>query len=118
MIIIPANLETIKTLKDGTIQLCFETQELKPAAVGKLFSYRNKLGYLAFKPELFEREQLDLIKSLKTDDIDNEKSDSKRMRNVFFRLWEQNDLGYKDFNLYYSFRMNDLIKMLKNEFEK
>jgi hypothetical protein len=88
MIIIPANLETIKTLKDGTLQLGFETNEINPSDVGILFSYRNNLGYLAFKPEFFNADQMDIIQNLKADNLENEKSMAKRMRNVLFRLWE------------------------------
>jgi len=119
MIVIPANLETLSTLKDGTIKLVFETQELSPEKAGVLFSYRNKLGYLAFKPEIFDKDQLKLIDNLKTDDIiDRGKTPPKRMHNVLYRLWEQNKMGYDDFNLYYQYRMNNLIEMLKNEFDK
>lgn len=117
MILIPANLDTISTLKDGTIKLVFETQELTPDRVGELFACRNKLGYLAFKPETFEKEQLEIIESLKTIDIDEGKTPSKRLRGVLYRLWEQDKKGYTDFQLYYNYRMNDLIDMLKNEFE-
>jgi len=118
MIIVPAQLENISTLKDGTIKLVYETQELKPSDVGILFSYRNHLGYLAFKPETFDKDQIDMIEGLKVEDFENEKSDSKRMRNVLFRLWQIDKYGYDDFNLYYKYRMNDLIDMLKTEFPK
>jgi hypothetical protein len=115
MIIVPALLEGISTLKDGTIKLTFETQELKPSDVGILFSYRKGLGYLAFSPQTFQPDQVDLIEKLKVNDFD-EKSDSKRMRNILFRLWEQDKHGYDDFNLYYKYRMANLCEMLKNEF--
>ena len=118
MIIVPSMLETITTLKDGTIKLVFETNELRPSDVGVLFSMRKSLGYLAFKAETFYEDEANLIMSLKADDFDNEKSDSKRMRNIFFRLWQENNRGYDDFNLYYKYRMNGLCEMIKGEFEK
>ena len=118
MIIIPSILESISTLKDGTIKLIFETQELRPSDVGILFSYRKGLGYLAFKPETFEEDQIKMIESLKVNEFESEKSDSKRMRNVLFRLWQIDSSGYEDFNLYYKYRMTHLIDMLKNEFPK
>ena len=116
MIVVPANLESLNTLKDGTIKLVFETQELRPVDVGVLFSYRNQLGYLAFKPEDFSKDHLEIIEQLKVKDFDSEKSPSKRMRNILFRLWQQDNKGYTDFNLYYLWRINDLCEMLKNEF--
>lgn len=115
MLIIPANLESLSTLKDGTIKLVFETQELRPDDVGLLFSYRKGLGYLAFKPETFNADQIELIDKLKVEDFEN-KAPSKRMRDILFRLWQQNNSGYTDFNLYYHSRMNNMCEMLKNEF--
>jgi hypothetical protein len=118
MIIVPAILEGISTLKDGTIKLVYETQELRPVDVGVLFSYRNACGFLAFNPANFNKDEVDILEGLKASEFDGEKSDSKRMRNVLFRLWEQDKKGYDDFNLFYKYRMNDLISILKNEFNK
>lgn len=116
MILIPALLDTISTLKDGTIKLVYETQELKPDKVGELFGYRSQVGYLVFKPETFTNEEIELIENLKASDYEGNKSPSKRMRDILFRLWEQDKSGYDDFNLYYQYRMNNLCEMLKNEF--
>ena len=118
MIIVPSMLETITTLKDGTIKLVFETNELRPSDVGVLFSMRKSLGYLAFKSETFSEEQINLVETLKCDDFDDNKSPSKRMRNVLYRLWQQDNYGYDDFNVFYIYRMNNLIGILKNEFNK
>jgi hypothetical protein len=118
MIVIPSMLESISTLKDGTIKLVFETQELRPSDVGILFSYRKGIGYLAFKPESFDQDQVKMIEGLKVIEFEGEKSDSKRMRNTLYRLWEQDKRGYDDFNLYYKYRMDNLINMLKSEFDK
>ncbi len=87
MIILPAILEAISTLKDGSIKVTFETQELKPDDVGLLFSYRKGLGYLVFKPETFNADQIELIDKLKVEDFEN-KAPSKRMRDILFRLWQ------------------------------
>jgi len=116
MIIIPALLDCLSSLKDGTIKIVFETQELKPSDVGLLFSYRKGLGFLAFKPETFDPDQVEIIESLKVDDFEGQKSDSKRQRDILFRLWQRNNWGYTDFNLYYKFRMNQIAETLKSEF--
>lgn len=114
MIVVPALLEGISTLKDGTIKLTYETQELKASDVGILFSYRKSIGFLAFAPQTFQPDQLNLIDKLKVEGFE-EKSDSKRMRNILFRCWEQDKHGYEDFNLYYKYRMNLICNLLKNE---
>lgn len=115
MILVPAVLDSLSTLKDGTIKLVFETQELLPDKVGELFGYRNKMGYLAFKPELFQKDEIEIFEKLKADEFEGSKSPSQRMRNVLYRIWEQNPDGYKDFNLYYQFRMNQIIEKLKEK---
>lgn len=115
MIIIPVTLDTLSTLKDGTIKLVFETQELHPSKVGELFGYRNQIGYLAFKPELFSSDEINAIESLKVADYEGTKSPSKRMRDILYVIWKSYPDGYKDFNLYYQYRMDELNKMLKSE---
>jgi hypothetical protein len=114
MVVIPANLSNISSLKDGSIKLIFETNELHPADISILFSCRNKLGYLAFKPELFDTMQLDTLKGLKCD-FDGEKSPAKRFRNVLFLIWKQNNEGYEDFNLFYINKMEIFIEKLKSK---
>lgn len=114
MILLAANLEAISTLKDGTIKLVFETQEITPAKAGELFSLRNKLGFLCFKEEQFTDNEMEIITKLKADDFEGNKTPSQRMRNVLYRLWEQSNEGYTDFNLFYQFRMNQLIEKLKS----
>jgi hypothetical protein len=115
MILIPSILDSLSTLKDGTIKLVFETQELTPEKVGELFGYRNKMGYLAFKPELFQKDEVEIFDKLKADEFEGSKSPSQRMRNVFYVLWQKQPEGYADFNLYYQFRMNQIIEKLKEK---
>jgi len=117
MIILPANLETLSTLKDGTIKITLETNEITPADFGVLYSYRNKYGFFAFKPELFDEKQKQILCNLKVTDFDNVKSPSKRMRDVLFRLWEQDNEGFNDPNLYYINKTEKIIEHLKSKFK-
>jgi hypothetical protein len=54
MIIIPAQLESFRTLKDRTLKVSFETNELTPNEVAELSSNIQQFGYLAFKVEPVE----------------------------------------------------------------
>ncbi len=114
MITIPAQLESISTRKDGTMRVAFGTQELPPSVAGDLFSMQNKICYLCIKPEPFRNEELKLISELEASD-DNFKSPSQRMRGVLFRLFEQNNEGYKTFTLYYDSKMEQFINHLKSK---
>lgn len=118
MITIPTTLETISTLKDGTIKLVFETGELPPDKVGTIFSYRMHACYLAIKPETFNKQEIELLESLKTLEYEGNKSPSKRMYNTLYMLWKRNQQGYQDFNLYYAMRMEKQLNDLKKEFDQ
>jgi hypothetical protein len=109
MLIIPAIIESYRSLKDRTYKIMFETSELSPAELGELGNNLQQFGYLAFKNEPFKKEEQEIIESLKSDFDDDTKSPSQRLRNVLFRLWEKKPEGYDNFNLYYKFKYEKLI---------
>lgn len=53
MIIIPAQMEGFRTLKDKTLKVTFETNELNPQELLGIAENINTFGYLAFKKEPF-----------------------------------------------------------------
>ena len=117
MIIIPATLETYASLKDKTVKLVFFTQELTPENLIGIASNIQRFGYLAFKEDKFKDNEKKLLEGLKSDFDDNKLSKGQRLRNVFYRCWEQQPEGYKDFNLYYEFQMEKIIDHFKNKLE-
>lgn len=112
-ILIPAIYEGSRDLKDRTKKLTFQTNEITPEQAANLQSMVQSFVYLAVKSEDFTKEQVDTINSLKTDYDDFGKTHSQRLRAVMYRLWEQSSEGYKDFNLYYNFKMDTLISHFK-----
>ena len=115
MIIIPAQLEAVTTRKDKTLKLTFGTNELSPAQASELFTIANQFGYLAFKDEDFKREELDAAESLKSELEDTLKKPSQRLRGVLFRLFEQDNDGFKTFSKYYDSKMEQLINHYKSK---
>lgn len=113
MIILPVILESLRSLKDRTYKLVFDTQELTPEQLGELGINLQSFGYLAFKNEPFTTDEAEAVESLKADYDDTGKSPGQRLRGVFFRLWEQDPEGYDDFNLYYKFKMEKVINHYK-----
>jgi hypothetical protein len=106
-------VSSIRSLKDGSVSVAFETNELSPSKAGELFSLRGKIAALYISPkETIPQKELDQVDSI--DVTMPGKSHSQRMRNVLFRLWEQESDGFKDFNSYYAFRMENFIAELKN----
>lgn len=119
MITLNAEIEGVSTRKDRTIKLSLGTQELKPNEAGKLFGLQNSLVHLAIKPAPLTQDEIELVKSSKIDidDIPEGKSPSQRLRNVLYRLWEQNNGGYEDFNLFYLNRIERLIEHYKQKLD-
>jgi hypothetical protein len=115
MIIIPAIYEGSRDLRDRTKKLTFGTNEITPEQAANLQMMVQEYCYLAIKMEPFTGEQQEIINDLKSDIDSFGKSPGQRMRGVLYRLWEQSSEGYVDFNLYYNFKMEQLISHLKTK---
>lgn len=111
-IILPAILGSIRSLQDGSLKLCFDSQELSPANVGEIFSHRGKLVALYISPkETIPQREIDQIDSV---DVDMPgKTKSQRVRNVLYRIWELQPEGHKTFEGYYAQKMEEHINNLK-----
>jgi len=84
---IPAILDVIRTLSDGSIKVTFATREMTDEHAAKVLSYRKTEGWLLFKPAPFEDADLiDVPESVP--EFANSKTPSQRLRNVLFRVWE------------------------------
>lgn len=114
MIKIPAILEGVATRKDRTLKLTFGTNELSPADAGRLLSFTEKFGYLAFKGEDFMKAETDALESLKVDSLEGFKSDSQRLRAVLYRMWEQDKEGFSSATKHYTHHMEKVIAHFKS----
>ena len=113
-IIVPAQLDGYGPRKDRTLQLRFVTQEMTPDQVSNVHQLLDGFGYLYFKSEhALNRSEIEELDSLETDLIDNAKTQSKRMRNVLYRLWEQENEGHTDFKEFYRVKTERVIEHYK-----
>lgn len=112
-IVIAAVYEGSRDLRDRTKKLTFQTNEISPGIAAQLQMCVQNFVYVAIKAEEFTKEEIDNINNLKTDFEDMAKTHSQRLRAVIYRLWQQNNEGYKDFNLFYQFKMEGFITYLK-----
>ena len=118
MITLPVYISKIETLKDRTCKVTIQSQEVDANTAGELFILQNTMGYMSFKVEPFSDEDTQKLESLKTDyDFNPEKSPSKRMRNVLFRVWEKDNENYDDFNLFYIHKMEKVINHFKSKLD-
>ena len=114
-ILIAAIYEGSRDLKDRTKKLTFQTNEISPEIAAQLQMCVQNFVYVAIKSEDFTKSEVDSINNLKTDFEDMAKTHSQRLRAVIYRLWQQNNEGYKDFNLFYQFKMEGFITHLKSK---
>jgi len=117
MIVINAILESFRSLKDKTIKLSFETQEPTAEQIQAIANSSQKYGYLIFSGTKLTNEQLDAIDKAKNDLYDSSKTPSKRLRNVLYVWYEQDNKGYKTFEDYYLYQMERIINNVKDKLE-
>lgn len=105
-------IDKITTLKDRSVKIVLDTQELSPAKAGEVFTLMNTLATVYISPsEISSREMAQV------DAVEPEmpgKSPSQRMRNVLFILWRQDNQGFQEFDSFYKTRMEKYIEELKN----
>lgn len=113
-LLLPVIVSSIRSLKDGSVSVCIETQELSPAKAGELFSFRKKVAMMYVSPkDVVTQKEMSQVDEINAD-MPQGKTPSNRMRNVLFVLWKQDNEGYKDFALYYQSKMERFIDELKN----
>jgi len=117
MLLLPAILESYRSLKDKTMKIVFETNELTPQQLIEIVNNSQKFGFLAFKEDEFKNEEKILLEGLKSDYNDKGKSKSTRLRNVLYVNWEQKDLGFGLFQDYYNNQIEKLITHYKNKLD-
>lgn len=117
MIIIPAQLDTIRTLKDRTLKVTFETQELNPQDLLGLMENVNAFGYLAFKKEPFGEKEKQMIDDLKSEIEFAGKTSAQRLRAVLFRLWQTNPEGFDTSVKHYEHHMEKIINHYKSKLD-
>lgn len=113
-ILFAAQVEGLRSRKDKTVALTLGTQELNSEKAGELFNTNGHMVtcYLSIKEHITdaEKEIIDAIEAPVQG-----KTPSQRMRNVLYRMWEQNNEGYTDKNLHYLHWMDKIIEGLKQK---
>jgi hypothetical protein len=115
MILLPGQIESISSRKDKTIRLTIGTQELSPNTAAEIFSMNQQFCYFAIKHESFMKSEIELVDNIKSDF--NAKTPSQRLRNILFRIYEQNNEGYNDFNNFYIAKMEQICEHYKNKID-
>jgi hypothetical protein len=109
-VILPIYVNGLRSLADGSMSITLNTQELSPENAGKLFALRRTQGYV-----LFATEPIDNYNELDGLDIKamrEPKTQSERVRNTLYRIWEQQGKG-EEFESFYRRETEAIISKLK-----
>jgi hypothetical protein len=112
MILLSTIIDKISTLKDGSLKITLESQELNSAEMAVLFELRNKQVYTAFKETPIKADELDIKEPLT--EFKTDKSASQRLRAVLYCYWEQHK-PTKDFDTFYKSKMEEFINLVKDK---
>jgi hypothetical protein len=114
MLVLGEQIEAITSRRDGTWKITQGTNELSPEQSSELVKLNQKFVYCAYKIDEFKPKDLEILNALQSEFEFKEKSPGQRLQAVFYRLWEVDQEGYKDFQLYYRFKMEKVISHYKS----
>jgi len=90
VVTVPGQLDKIETMKDRSVKMVFYTKELKPEDAGKLHGIAHNYGWCVFAPEELYGEAVQAVpKEKPPKEHERQKSNSERIWNVTYVLWEK-----------------------------
>lgn len=81
-VLLAVTVETMRVLKDGSVAINIQTQEISPGKVGEVFDLRNKACYVYFSASTIETNETKLVDGLEPEL--RGKTPSLRLRNVLY----------------------------------
>lgn len=112
-LLIPVIVESIKSLKDGSVSVNVHTQELSPGKAAELFALRNMVCFAYFSAKQIESNEKKIIDSL---DVELKgKTPGQRLRNVMYLKWKNDNEGYIDAESFYKAKMEAIIEHYKQD---
>lgn len=115
-LLIPTLVENISTRKDRSVKIVLGTQELSPAKAGELFDLMNKVAITYICPKGVDQSEIDQVDKMESG-FDG-KTQSQRIRNVLFKLFQQDNEGFKTFDDYYRNKTEKYIEHLKSKIDQ
>jgi len=111
---IACEIESINTRVDGSISIKLGLPELLPEQIGLLYSFRKQVTACYLSPKGITTNEIDKVDKI---DIDlGGKTQSQRIRNVLYKLYEQDGKG-ETFDEFYKSKTEKYIEFLKKKIE-
>jgi len=114
-IIIPAILSSYRPKADGSWSVTLSTNILTKPEKECIDNMHNQLVAVMIKEGEIDKADGSILDSIDTDLMDKDKTPSKRLRNVLFKLWEQSGTG--DFKDFYKTKMEQIIEHYKSKLD-
>ena len=111
-----ATVTGLRSLKDGTLSVTLQTQELKAEQAGAMFSFTNKFIKFVLTDENVSDLQIKELSEKVVTSGNTKKTKGQRLRAVVYRTWEQ-DGGDLDFDTYYDRTMEKIIDLMKQRLD-
>ncbi len=121
-LMIPAQLTSYRPKSDFSFSITFSTLVLRDDQREIIHSLFQRNCVLLMKSGDVDKDDEAVMDSVDMDLYDNRKTPSQRMRNVMYRIWENNGKCDIDgvectFKSYYDQRMANMIEVLKVEMQ-
>lgn len=118
-LIILSSCESVRPLKDGGWSIRFHTNEPNKSQIDSMLANHNQFGVLYFEggKEELSNDISNELDSIDLDIYDKPKSQSQRLRNVLYRLWEQENDDMVEFKEYYRMKTEAIISHFKDKLE-
>lgn len=110
-----AQLDGYQRRKDRSISLRFVTQEKTSNEVMQIDQLQDTFGILYFRgEEKLNQEEIEELDRVDIDLYDQPKSQSQRLRNVLYKVWQQSG-GEGEFKDYYKQQTERIITHFKDK---
>lgn len=116
VLLLAGQLEEKRQLKDGVVKFAVVCNELPNEKLAELFALKNSFVYIAIKAENFLAAELEDLEQLKSEEVPG-KTPSKRLRNVLYVLWKQENEPEGAYEPYYMKTMERLINHFKDKLD-
>ena len=120
-ILTPGQLDGYQRRKDRTVSLRYLSRALllgdeAEGEIADIDRLVDTFGILYFRgEETMNRDEVEELDAIELDLYDDPKSQSQRLRNVLYKLWNQNPSG--DFKEFYRHETGRIIQHYKNKLD-
>lgn len=124
-VVIEAGINGVRTMADGSLRISLDTQEMHPEQMARIFELRGKPGMVLISSGAITDEEINVVSDFVDDNEVKGKSQSQRLRNVLYVMWEQQQPRYAldgvskvmPFDLFYKNQTDIIINHLKSQLQ-